>query len=352
VDEITGLSSLTVTDPKQRGSAGKDLKPMVSLSDKKGKPLYLAGTEIPAQYFLQALSVVGIHDGQEVAVGDVIARIPQESSKTRDITGGLPRVADLFEARKPKDPAIMAEISGTVGFGKETKGKQRLVITPTEGDNYEELIPKWRHISVFEGEQVEKGEILAEGEPSLHDILRLLGTTVMAEYLVKEIQDVYRLQGVKINDKHIEVIIRQMLRKIEVTDPGDSNFLKGEQADKARLLDDNERLAAEGKQEARWTPLLLGITKASLATESFVSAASFQETTRVLTEAAVRGLRDDLRGLKENVIVGRLIPAGTGLAHHLERRRQRQGVSVEEVLEPVLVAEPSTDDTEAHVTEG
>jgi DNA-directed RNA polymerase subunit beta' len=352
-DEITGLSSLVVTDPKQRGAAGKDLRPMVQLVDDAGEELNIPGTDVAAHYFLPAEAIVGLEDGTEVAVGDIIARIPQESSKTRDITGGLPRVADLFEARKPKDPAIMAEISGTVGFGKETKGKQRLIITPTEGDNYEELIPKWRHISVFEGEQVEKGEILAEGEPSLHDILRLLGTTVMAEYLVKEIQDVYRLQGVKINDKHIEVIIRQMLRKIEVTNPGDSNFLKGEQADKARLLDDNERLAAEGKQEAGWTPMLLGITKASLATESFVSAASFQETTRVLTEAAVRGLRDDLRGLKENVIVGRLIPAGTGLAHHLERRRQRMGLSVEDVLEPApAAAEPSTDDTEAHVTEG
>ena len=351
-DEITGLSSLVVTDPKQRGVAGKDLRPMVQLVDASGEELNIPGTDVAAHYFLPAEAIVGLEDGTEVAVGDIIARIPQESSKTRDITGGLPRVADLFEARKPKDPAIMAEISGTVGFGKETKGKQRLVITPTEGDNYEELIPKWRHISIFEGEQVEKGEILAEGEPSLHDILRLLGTTVMAEYLVKEIQDVYRLQGVKINDKHIEVIIRQMLRKIEVTDPGDSNFLKGEQADKARLLDENERLAADGKQEARWTPMLLGITKASLATESFVSAASFQETTRVLTEAAVRGLRDELRGLKENVIVGRLIPAGTGLAHHQERRRQRLGVSVEEVLEPAPTAETSTDDTEAHVTEG
>ena len=351
-DEITGLSSLVVTDPKQRGVAGKDLRPMVQLVDESGEELNIPGTDVAAHYFLPAEAIVGLEDGTEVAVGDIIARIPQESSKTRDITGGLPRVADLFEARKPKDPAIMAEISGTVGFGKETKGKQRLVITPTEGDNYEELIPKWRHISIFEGEQVAKGEILAEGEPSLHDILRLLGTTVMAEYLVKEIQDVYRLQGVKINDKHIEVIIRQMLRKIEVTDPGDSNFLKGEQADKARLLDENERLAAEGKQEARWTPMLLGITKASLATESFVSAASFQETTRVLTEAAVRGLRDDLRGLKENVIVGRLIPAGTGLAYHQERRRQRLGISVQDVLEPAPVAEPSTDDTEAHVTEG
>jgi DNA-directed RNA polymerase subunit beta' len=354
-DEITGLSSLVVTDPKQRGSAGKDLRPLVQLLDENGKELKIPGTDVAAHYFLPAEAIVGLEDGAQVQVGDVVARIPQESSKTRDITGGLPRVADLFEARKPKDPAIMAEISGTVGFGKETKGKQRLMITGTGSDeSYEELIPKWRHISVFEGEQVEKGEMLADGEPNPHDILRLLGTTAMAEYLVKEIQDVYRLQGVGINDKHIEVIIRQMLRKVEITEAGDSHFLKGEQADKARVLDDNEQLLKEGKEPAQFEPLLLGITKASLATESFVSAASFQETTRVLTEAAVRGLRDELRGLKENVIVGRLIPAGTGLAHHLERRRQRGGLLPAETAissAPVVEDAPSGD-AETHVTEG
>ena len=322
-DEMTGLSSLEVTDPKQRGTAGKDLRPMVQLLDEAGNELKLPGTDMPAHYMLPAGCIVSLKDGADVQVGDFIARIPQESSKTRDITGGLPRVADLFEARKPKDPAILAEITGTLSFGKETKGKQRLVITPSEGETYEELIPKWRHISVFEGGQVVKGETLAEGEPNPHDILRLLGTRVMSEYLVKEIQDVYRLQGVGINDKHIEVIIRQMLRKIEVAHAGDTVFLKGEQADKARLFDANEEAEAAGKQLAKWTPLLLGITKASLATESFVSAASFQETTRVLTDASVRGLRDDLRGLKENVIVGRLIPAGTGLAYHAERRKER-----------------------------
>jgi len=352
-DEITGLSSLVVTDPKQRGSAGKDLRPLVQLLDENGEELKIPGTDVAAHYFLPAEAIVALEDGTQVSVGDVIARIPQESSKTRDITGGLPRVADLFEARKPKDPAIMAETSGTVGFGKETKGKQRLVITEPAGETYEELIPKWRHISVFEGEQVEKGEILADGEPNPHDILRLLGTTAMAEYLVKEIQDVYRLQGVGINDKHIEVIIRQMLRKVEITEAGDSHFLKGEQVDKARVLDENEVLEKDGKELARWEPLLLGITKASLATESFVSAASFQETTRVLTEAAVRGMRDELRGLKENVIVGRLIPAGTGLAHHQERRRQRAGVPVPEA--PPMVSsgleEPSPGGTEAHVTQ-
>ena len=352
-DEITGLSSLVVTDPKQRGSAGKDLRPLVQLLDASGEELKLPGTDVPAHYFLPAEAIVALEDGAQVEVGDVVARIPQESSKTRDITGGLPRVADLFEARKPKEPAIMAEISGTVGFGKETKGKQRLMITPTgDAEHYEELIPKWRHISIFEGEQVAKGEMLADGEPSPHDILRLLGTTVMAEYLVKEIQDVYRLQGVGINDKHIEVIIRQMLRKVEIATPGDSSFLKGEQADKARMLDENDRLISAGKEPAQWNPILLGITKASLATESFVSAASFQETTRVLTEASVRGLRDGLRGLKENVIVGRLIPAGTGLAHHQERRRQRQGITLEDIPIASPAETPSEDDATAPATEG
>ncbi|MGB5290946.1 MAG: DNA-directed RNA polymerase subunit beta', partial [Lysobacterales bacterium] len=321
VDEITGLSSLIVTDPKQRGSVGKDLKPMVSLSDKNGKPLYLAGTEIPAQYFLQALSIVGIRDGQEVAVGDVIARIPQESSKTRDITGGLPRVADLFEARKPKESAILAEVSGIFSFGKETKGKQRIVITQDNGETYEDLIPKWRHLIVFEGERVEKGETIADGEPNPHDILRLMGVEALSDYLTKEIQDVYRLQGVKINDKHIEVIVRQMLRKAEIRESGDSNLLMREQLDVVRVKEANAVVEKDGGEPATYQRLLLGITKASLATESFISAASFQETTRVLTEAAVRGTSDHLRGLKENVIVGRLIPAGTGMAFHNSRKR-------------------------------
>ena len=320
-DEVTGLRSLIVTDPKQRGNVGKDLKPMVSLSDKKGKPLYLAGTEIPAQYFLQAHSIVGIQDGQEVAVGDVIARIPQESSKTRDITGGLPRVADLFEARKPKESAILAEVSGIFSFGKETKGKQRIVITQDSGDQYEELIPKWRHLIVFEGERVEKGETIADGEPNPHDILRLMGVEALSDYLTKEIQDVYRLQGVKINDKHIEVIVRQMLRKAEIRESGDTTLLMREQLDVVRVNDANAVAIKNGGEPAEFQRLLLGITKASLATESFISAASFQETTRVLTEAAVRGTTDNLRGLKENVIVGRLIPAGTGLAYHSTRKR-------------------------------
>jgi DNA-directed RNA polymerase subunit beta' len=323
VDEVTGLASLAVIDPKQRPSAGKDLRPMVKLVDAKGKDMNIVGTDIPAHYFLPAAAVVGVADGAAVDVGDVLARIPQESSKTRDITGGLPRVADLFEARKPKDPAIMAEATGTVSFGKDTKGKQRLVITDADGEAHEELIPKWRHVNVFEGEHVEIGEIIADGEPVPHDILRLKGVTELADYLVKEIQDVYRLQGVKINDKHIEVIIRQMLRKVEVTAPGDTKFLRGEQVERIRLLEANEAAEAEGKQPALYEPMLLGITKASLATESFISAASFQETTRVLTEAAVRGMSDSLNGLKENVIVGRLIPAGTGLSYHNERQQRR-----------------------------
>ena len=324
VDEFTGLTSIVVLDPKSRGGAGKDLRPVAKLVDDEGKDICFANTEIPAVYALPVGAIISMADGAEVSVGDIIARIPQASSKTRDITGGLPRVADLFEARKPKDPAIMAEHTGTVSFGKETKGKRRLVITEENGESHEELIPKWRHLNVFEGEQVAQGEIIADGEPNPHDILRLRGVENLADYLVREIQDVYRLQGVKINDKHIEVIIRQMLRKVIVATAGESSYLRGEQIDKARFFEEVEQLAVQGKETLTAEPVLLGITKASLATESFISAASFQETTRVLTEASVRGLRDELRGLKENVIVGRLIPAGTGFAHHAERRRTRE----------------------------
>jgi DNA-directed RNA polymerase subunit beta' len=348
IDELTGLASFVILDPKQRGATGRDLRPVAKLVDSDGKDVCFANTDIPAVYALPAGAVISMTDGSDVSVGDVIARIPQESSKTRDITGGLPRVADLFEARKPKEPAIMAEYTGTVSFGKETKGKRRLVITNEEGESMEELIPKWRHLNVFEGEQVVKGEIIADGEPNPHDILRLQGVEPLADYLVREIQDVYRLQGVKINDKHIEVIIRQMLRKVVVTDPGDSTYLRGEQIDKARALDVSEKLEAQGKQAISVDPVLLGITKASLATESFISAASFQETTRVLTEAAVRGLRDDLRGLKENVIVGRLIPAGTGFAHHAERRRTREQDLAEQLKE--LEEEPQATDSEGEVS--
>jgi DNA-directed RNA polymerase subunit beta' len=330
VDEITGLTSIVVLDAASRST---EYRPTAKLVDDNGKSVTFPNTEIPAAYALPAGAVISMENGARVVVGDVIARLPQESSKTRDITGGLPRVADLFEARRPKDPAILAEFSGTVSFGKETKGKRRLVITADDGETYEELIPKWRNLNVFEGEKVIRGEIIADGEPNPHDILRLQGVAALADYLVREIQDVYRLQGVKINDKHIEVIIRQMLRKVEIADPGDTTMLRGEQLDRSRVLEMNAATEAKEEAPARFDPVLLGITKASLATESFISAASFQETTRVLTEAAVRGMQDDLRGLKENVIVGRLIPAGTGYAHHEERRRTQEDILSAELKE-------------------
>jgi len=327
VDELTGLTSVEITDPKRRGSAGKDLRPIVRIVDEKGKDLNIPGTDLPAQYLLPPKSIINLQDGAAVGVGDVVTKVPQEASKTRDITGGLPRVADLFESRKPKDPAILAEISGLVSFGKDTKGKQRLIIKDPDGKDHEELIPKYRQIIVFEGEHVEKGETVVDGEPNPQDILRLLGVEPLAAYLVKEIQDVYRLQGVRINDKHIEVIIRQMLRKVEVTDAGDSRYLRGEQVERVRMMEENARAVSRNEMPAKLDAVLLGITKASLATESFISAASFQETTRVLTEASVRGTRDTLRGLKENVIVGRLIPAGTGLAYHSRRRKSPDGLT-------------------------
>jgi DNA-directed RNA polymerase subunit beta' len=324
-DEVTGLTSLVITDPKSRGSAGKDRRPTIKLLNPNGEDLFFTGTQLPAQYLLPVGSILNLTNGCEVSVGEVLARIPQESSKTRDITGGLPRVADLFEARRPKEASILAEISGTVSFGKETKGKQRVIITDSESGNvHEELIPKWRNVTVFEGEHVERGEILSEGEPDPHDILRLQGIPALAEYIVNEVQDVYRLQGVKINDKHIEVIVRQMLRKVEITESGDTKLLQGEQVEYSRVVEENEKATKSDKLPAQYQRLLLGITKASLSTESFVSAASFQETTRVLTDAAVTGKRDDMRGLKENVIVGRLIPGGTGLAFHSARRRKRK----------------------------
>ncbi|MAZ66218.1 MAG: DNA-directed RNA polymerase subunit beta' [Kangiellaceae bacterium] len=323
-DELTGLSSIVVSETSQRGSS-RDLRPMVKLVDDQGNDLNFANTDIPAHYYLQPNAIINREDGSEVKVGDTIARLPQESSKTKDITGGLPRVADLFEARKPKEPEILAEISGNVTFGKETKGKRRLVITSPDGQNvYEELIPKWRHINVFEGERVERGEVIADGSPNPHDILRLLGVSALANYIANEVQEVYRLQGVKINDKHIEVIVRQMLRKVIITDAGDSSFIKGEQAELARVKVENRELEENGKAVAQYERELLGITKASLATESFISAASFQETTRVLTEASVSSKSDELRGLKENVIVGRLIPAGTGFAYHRKRRGEEE----------------------------
>ena len=327
-DEITGLSSISVIDPAERGASAKELRPSVNVVDKKGKEVCLPGTDRPANYFLPANAIIGLKDGAVLNIGDVIARIPQEGSKTRDITGGLPRVADLFEARKPKEPAILAEISGIVSFRQETKGKRRLVITPKDGvnpidgsDHYETLIPKWRSMTVYDQEHIEKGEVVSEGPPAPHDILRLKGVEALAQFIVNEVQDVYRLQGVRINDKHIEVIVRQMLRKVEITQPGESNLIKGEQLTFTQILEINDQLEEDGKEPAKFERMLLGITKASLATESFISAASFQETTRVLTEAAVTGKRDFLRGLKENVVVGRLIPAGTGLAYHEARKK-------------------------------
>jgi DNA-directed RNA polymerase subunit beta' len=330
VDEVTGLTSIVVLDAAQRSS---EYRPTAKLVDGHGKAISFPNTDIPAAYALPSGAVLSMENGARVMVGDVLARLPQESSKTRDITGGLPRVADLFEARRPKDPAILAEYSGTVSFGKETKGKRRLVITDETSEEHEELIPKWRHLNVFEGEKVLRGEIIADGEPNPHDILRLQGVERLADYLVREIQDVYRLQGVKINDKHIEVIIRQMLRKIEITGSGDTRYLRGEQIDRHRVIEANREAEIKNGKTATFDPVLLGITKASLATESFISAASFQETTRVLTEAAVRGMRDDLRGLKENVIVGRLIPAGTGYAHHEDRRRTQEEILAAELKE-------------------
>jgi DNA-directed RNA polymerase subunit beta' len=326
-DELTGLTRVVVKDLAKANA--KEPKLIIE-SDERG----LQETRLPS------FTTIEVTDGATANPGDVLARIPQEGSKTRDITGGLPRVADLFEARKPKDPAILAEITGTISFGKETKGKKRLVITPAEGDHYEEMIPKWRQLNVFEGEQVSKGEVIADGPESPHDILRLRGVTHVANYIVNEVQEVYRLQGVKINDKHIETIIRQMLRKCIILDGGDTEFLAGEQIEVARVNIANRDLEAQGKIPAKFEIQLMGITKASLATESFISAASFQETTRVLTEAAVNGKSDELRGLKENVIVGRLIPAGTGFAYHQDRMARRKQKDV--VEEQTVSAEEAT----------
>ena len=325
MDDITGLSTTIVIDSKGRSSTSKELRPMVKVTDVNGDEVMLPGTKFPAQYFLPVNALVSVDDNSDIQVGDVIARIPQESSKTRDITGGLPRVADLFEARSPKDCAILAEISGLVSFGKETKGKRRLIITPVDSEKgpYEIMIPKWRQVSVFEGEHVEQGDVISEGETNPHDVLRLLGVNALATYIISEIQDVYRLQGVRINDKHIEVIIRQMLRKVTVVNNGDSDLIPDEHIELSHARTLNEELYSNKKQLVNYKPILMGITKASLTTESFISAASFQETTRVLTEAAVSGKIDILRGLKENVMVGRLIPAGTGFAYHQRKKRNK-----------------------------
>jgi len=328
IDEVTGLSTMVVIDPKRAATGKGGVRPLVRLLDEAGNEIKLAGTDTPISVAFQTGSIITVEDGQHVGVGDVLARIPQESSKTRDITGGLPRVAELFEARIPKDAGTLAEVTGTASFGKETKGKQRLVITDTSGTPHEFLIPKDKHVLVHDGQVVNQGEMIVDGPADPHDILRLLGIEALARYVTDEVQDVYRLQGVKINDKHIEVIVRQMLRRVLIVDAGDTNFIPNEQVERAELLKENERVEAEGKRPATFQQMLLGITKASLSTDSFISAASFQETTRVLTEAAIMGKRDELRGLKENVIVGRLIPAGTGLAYHVLRRKQRLGIDI------------------------
>jgi DNA-directed RNA polymerase subunit beta' len=338
-DDLTGLSSIIVTDAGQRNATGKEMRPALKLVDANGEEVMIAGTEIPALYYLPGNAIVNLEDGADVNIGDALARIPQASSKTRDITGGLPRVADLFEARKPKLPAILAEKTGVVAFGKETKGKVRLLITQPSGEVYEEMIPKTRLLNIYEGEPVIKGEVIADGPESPHDILRLRGVAPVANYIVNEVQEVYRLQGVKINDKHIEVIVRQMIRKCEILDAGDSDFLKGEQVEVARVNISNRELESAGKQPAEYEMQMMGITKASLATESFISAASFQETTRVLTEAAVAGKKDKLRGLKENVIVGRLIPAGTGYSYHQERAKRKLQAKMPAVEEVAVSAD-------------
>jgi DNA-directed RNA polymerase subunit beta' len=311
IDEITGLSTLVVIDPKRRGTT-KTVRPQVKLLSETGEEVKLAATDHSVNITFQVGSIITVKDGEQVSVGDVLARIPQETSKTRDITGGLPRVAELFEARSPKDAGMLADVTGTVSFGKDTKGKQRLIITDLDGIAHEFLIPKDKHVMVHDGQVVNKGEMIVDGPADPHDILRLQGVEALARYIIDEVQDVYRLQGVRINDKHIEVIVRQMLRRVQIEDAGETSFITGEQVERAEVLQENDKVMTDGRRPATYSYMLLGITKASLQTRSFISAASFQETTRVLTEAAVNGKSDDLAGLKENVIVGRLIPAGTG----------------------------------------
>jgi DNA-directed RNA polymerase subunit beta' len=352
VDEVTGLSTLVVIDPKRRaGAAAKGVRPQVKLLNERGDEVKLAGSDLPVNITFQLGSIITVKDGQDVAVGEVLARIPQETSKTRDITGGLPRVAELFEARAPKDAGTLAEVTGTVSFGKDTKGKQRLVITDLDAVAHEYLIPKDKHVTAHDGQVVNKGESIVDGPADPHDILRLLGVEALARYITDEVQDVYRLQGVKINDKHIEVIVRQMLRRVQVQDAGDTRFIVGEQVERSDLLDENDKVfehggvkgGADAKRPATYEHMLLGITKASLSTDSFISAASFQETTRVLTEAAIMGKKDELRGLKENVIVGRLIPAGTGLAYHNARKKQKAGGVPEVAPEGIALEAPAAE---------
>ncbi|MFM2059709.1 MAG: DNA-directed polymerase subunit beta, partial [Pseudomonadota bacterium] len=350
VDEVTGLSTLVVIDPKRRGSA-KVVRPQVKLLDFAGQEVKIPGTDHSVTIGFQVGALIQVRDGQDVMPGEVLARIPVEGQKTRDITGGLPRVAELFEARTPKDKGSLAEITGTVSFGKETKGKVRLQITDPDGRVWEDLVPKEKNILVHEGQVVNKGESIVDGPADPQDILRLLGVEELARYIVDEVQDVYRLQGVKINDKHIEVIVRQMLRRVQIVSSGESNYIVGEQVERSELFDTNDRLRSQGKIPATYSDVLLGITKASLSTDSFISAASFQETTRVLTEAAIMGKRDELRGLKENVIVGRLIPAGTGLAYHQARKAkeemddsERRAIALQEAQEAFAAVDADDED--------
>jgi len=346
-DEVTGLSTLVVVDLKRRSTAqAKGLRPQVKLLDERGQEVKIAGSDLPVNITFQIGCIITVKDGQDVSVGEVLARIPQETSKTRDITGGLPRVAELFEARSPKDSGLLAEVTGTVSFGKDTKGKQRLVITDFDGVAHEYLIPKDKHVMAHDGQVVNRGEVIVDGPADPHDILRLLGVEALARYISNEVQDVYRLQGVKINDKHIEVIVRQMLRRVQIVDAGDTRFITGEQLERAEVLGENDRVVAEGRQPATYDYMLLGITKASLSTDSFISAASFQETTRVLTEAAIMGKRDELRGLKENVIVGRLIPAGTGMAYHNARKRQMTAAELPPTVETPAAEAPPAESSE------
>ena len=348
IDEVTGLSTLVVIDPKRKASAAtKGLRPQVKLLAPSGEEVKIHGTDHSVTITFQVGSIITVKDGQQASVGDILARIPQESSKTRDITGGLPRVAELFEARSPKDAGMLAEVTGTVSFGKDTKGKQRLVITEPDGIAHEYLITKDKHVMAHDGQVVNRGEFIVDGPADPHDILRLKGVEELAHYIIDEVQDVYRLQGVKINDKHIEVIVRQMLRRVVITDPGDTHFIREEQVERAEVLDENDKAINQGKRPAEYQYLLLGITKASLSTDSFISAASFQETTRVLTEAAIMGKRDELRGLKENVIVGRLIPAGTGLAYHRARRMQAVGEDIAVDRDLVVEEGPTQEDVQA-----
>ena len=346
VDEMTGLSNIIIMDSKKTGST-TTVKPKASLFNGRGQPIMFSGTDTPIVYTFPPGAIVNIQDGSKINAGDVIARIPLESSKTSDITGGLPRVADLFEARKPKDAAILAKHSGITSFGKETKGKVRLVITDEDGESHEELIPKTRTLNIFEGETIQKGEIISDGELSLHDILEVKGIETLAEYLVKEVQDVYRLQGVPINDKHIEIIVKQMMRTVEIIESGDTKLLPKEQANRIDVIETNERMIKEDLQPATFSPLIMGITKASLATTSFISAASFQETTRVLTEAAVKGSVDKLRGLKENVVVGRLVPAGTGFKTELDAA----SLAEEEFSQALKELESSSEEDNLEVVE-